>query len=341
MTTDADRERYLWDRTGEPEPEVERLEALLGPLRHRGSMPALPARDVRPPHWLTHVGVPLAAAAVIVLMAATAWFAMSGSRRGWDVAPLAGAPRIDASPIDARAHLAVGGWLETDASSRARIAVGEIGIVDVDPNTRVGLLAAEANEHRLALDRGVIHARIAAPPRLFFVNTPSAVAVDLGCAYTLEVGETGQGRLRVTAGWVGFEHEGRASFIPEGAVCLTRPGIGPGTPHFEDAAPGVAAALATIDFGEPSPADRTAAVDLVLAEARPRDALTLWHLLARTEGTDRARVYNRMALIVPPPAGVTREGVLGGNRGMLDLWWAELGRQNPSWPTGNKKTKAR
>ena len=35
-------------------------------------------------------------------------------------------------------------------------------------------------------------ARIWAPPRLFYVNTPSAVAEDLGCAYTLEVDDLGE-----------------------------------------------------------------------------------------------------------------------------------------------------
>jgi hypothetical protein len=36
-----------------------------------------------------------------------------------------------------------------------------------------------------------------APPRLFFVDTPSAVAADLGCSYTLEVKDDGAGVLRV------------------------------------------------------------------------------------------------------------------------------------------------
>ena len=65
--------------------------------------------------------------------------------------------------------------------------------------------------------RGTIHARIWAPPRFFFVNTPSAVAIDLGCEYTLQVDDAGAGLMRVTPGWVGFESDGRESFVPEGA----------------------------------------------------------------------------------------------------------------------------
>src|SRR5262249_60943740 len=95
--------------------------------------------------------------------------------------------RVDARALGARGRLVVGQWLETDGSSRARVRVGAIGEVVVDPDTRLRLLEATASAHRLSLARGKVHAAILAPPRLFFVETPSAVAVDLGCAYTLEV----------------------------------------------------------------------------------------------------------------------------------------------------------
>ena len=150
----------------------------------------------------------------------------------------------------------------TDDGSRARIDVGRIGRVDVEPGSRVSLVTAGAREHRLSLDRGTIHARIWAPPRFFFVNTPSAAAIDLGCAYTLKVDDSGGGLLRVTHGWVQFEYGGREAFIPQGAVGATRPGVGPGTPRYEDAPSGYADALEQLDFGtadEPS-ARRGAAI---------------------------------------------------------------------------------
>ena len=62
----------------------------------------------------------------------------------------------------------------------------------------------------------------------------------------------------------------------------------------------------------------------VLAQARPRDGLTLWHLLSRTTGPARAQVYTRFAALVPPPPGVTREGILQLDPHMLDLYWNAL-----------------
>lgn len=261
-----------------------------------------------------------AALACLVLCAAAAWLYLWPPRPAWEVARLEGAPLIGSAPLGERGQLGVGDLLETDAHSRARVEVANIGEVDLDPNTRVRLVTTKLTEHRLGLERGRLHARIWAPPRLFFVDTPSAVAADLGCAYTLEVDDAGAGLLRVTAGWVALEDGRRESLVPAGAACVTRPGAGPGTPFFTDAAEEFVVALARFDF-EGGGSD---ALTAVLSAARDRDTLTLWHLLARVGEEDRARVYERLATVAPPPAGVTREAVLRRDRAALDLWKEDL-----------------
>ncbi len=333
------KDDYLWDGSGEPDPEVERLARLLGRFRHNrpaAEFPWLARPDAigarkprRSPFWALFPR--LAVAAAVVLVVAGTWLAVRWMRPSWEVARLEGSPKIGSSRMGETGRLAVGEWLETDSSSRAQIGIGAIGVVRVEPNTRVRLLRAQATEHRLALARGTMHAQIWAPPRLFAVETPSAVAVDLGCTYTLKVNETGAGLLRVTYGWVAFEFSGRESFVPESALCATRPGVGPGTPYYEDTSEAFQAALARLDFEKLSPEERAVALGVVVAEAGKRDALTLWHLLSRVDGPERALVYDRMAALVPPPPGVTREGLLAGDRRMLDLWWNQLGLSNASW----------
>lgn len=227
-------------------------------------------------------------------------------------------------------RLGVGEWIET-RGGRARLAVGDIGEVELEPSTRIALVDAGLKAHRLSLARGVMHAIIWAPPGQFVVDTPSAIAIDLGCRYTLEVKDDGSGVLRVEAGWVGFEHAGVRSLVPGGAVNDTRPGKDPGTPHFEDASAAFSEALDVIDFGGTADARRRA-LDALVAEARTRDAISLWHLLSRVDGEERARVRDRLASLVPPPAAVSREGVLRGDRAMLDAWWNELGLgSSESW----------
>jgi FecR-like protein/putative zinc finger protein len=261
------------------------------------------------------------------------WFYMRESRPFWEVARLNGAPRIGSAPMNEKGRLAVGEWLETDGGSRAQIEVGSIGQVDIDPNTRVRLIETKPTEHRLELAQGKMSARIWAPPRLFFVDTPAGVAADLGCAYTLEVDDQGVGLLHVTSGWVALQLKDRESMVPAGATCVTRPGIGPGTPYFDDASQTFRTALSKLDSENDGNAEwRRTGLDVVLAEARPRDTLTLWHLLYRVEGKNRELVFERMAALAPPPKDVTREGVLQLDDKMLHLWkgYLEMGWSNDS-----------
>ncbi len=323
---------YLWEGTGQPDADVARLEALLSRYRHRPALPPLPARTAAPGHCVWYAALQLSvAAASLMLVAAAAWFAFSMRETGWTVQSLDGAPSVAGSPIAAPSQLPIGEELTTDAQSRARIGVSTIGFVDVEPNSRVRLVASRAREHRLALDRGEIRARIWAPPQLFFVNTPSSTAIDLGCAYTLNVDERGWGRILVESGWVAFEHNGRESFIPQNAMCVTRPGAGPGTPCYTDAPDGIAEALTILDFAPTDDVRRAGALDVVLSRARAKDAFTLWHLLSRVTVPERAQVYDRLASLVPPPSGVTREAILSGNRRAREAWWNALGLDSMSW----------
>jgi hypothetical protein len=155
---------------------------------------------------------------------------------------------------------------------------------------------------------GSIDAIIFAPPRLFLVETPSALAVDLGCAYTLDVADSGASVLRVTSGRVELQLGDHVSLVPAGALCESRPRTGPGTPHFEDS---------------------DIALGTVLTESRPRDTLTLWHLLSRVDADNRPRVYDRVEALIGPPEHIDRQNVLSGDEEALERlkdalevhWW--------------------
>jgi len=331
---------YLWDGSGEPDPEIQKLESTLARFRHEGQAPEFPEiagmprlrfwQRFAPSQWSFGLA---AATAAVLFMAAFGILRWSQklnttSGAGWDVESVSGTPRVESTAFGKNtgtAKLGVGQTLVTDSHSKANISIADIGTVNIEPNTRLRLVAGGSGHNRLALDRGTIHAYIWASPGEFTVDTPSALAVDLGCAYTLQVDDSGAGLLRTKLGWVGFKLEGHEAFIPAGAVCATRPKIGPGTPYFDDASASFRETLTKFDFAASTPDERSTELSKILAEARQRDALTVWHLLARADESERGSVYDRMATLVPPPAGVTREGILHLDQRMLDLWWNQLG----------------
>lgn len=331
------RDDYLWDPSASPDPEVADLERALRPLRHVDKPAPIAEKPVarrdrsRAARWI------LLAAAVAV--SAFLWAFITRSPRGIDarllppkalkiddtaprfaVERLEGAPKVGAAPIAAAGSLVVGQWLETDASSRAKIAVAEIGEVEVGEGSRIRLTATGPMQHRLDLERGAISAKVLAPPRLFVVGTPSATAFDLGCAYALEVDDQGAGALHVHSGWVSLEDGARTAVVPAGASCRTKKGAGPGTPSFDDAPVKLREALARFDFE----GGGDAALGEVIALARKRDALTLWHLISRTEGAARKKVYDRLRALAPPPVDVGEPEILKLDRPALDRWMGDL-----------------
>jgi hypothetical protein len=236
----------------------------------------------------------------------------------WEVETLAGSPQIENA--SEKANLAVGGILETDENSRAKIDVADIGEVEIAPNSLVKLVNSSETEHRLALERGTLKARIFAPPRLFVVDTPSASAVDLGCAYELDVDEAGNSRLHVTSGYVALEREGRESIVPAGALCYTKRGKGLGTPYFETAPEEFRSALDEFDFKNGG----RAALAKILRLAGRKDTLTLWHLLSRVSPAERRKVLDKITSFTELPAGTTPEGIIKLDKNMLGQLKDEL-----------------
>src|SRR5258706_4838909 len=242
MAMDSD---YLWDPSAPPDPDVERLEKMLGPLRSNAPAPAVAdlvrlkpdatRHAVSTSHvvsgfsrtrsvWRTSrfLAPALGVAAAIVLMIASTW-QTTRSAGSWDVANLEGQPRIGSAIVADTGRLAVGQTLTTNARSRARLDINTLGAVTVETNSRVRLIATRADHFRLALERGTLHAVIVAPPGQFVVDTPSSRATDLGCGYMRNVDETGTGLFTGTQAWVSFESKGLESFVPAGASARTDP----------------------------------------------------------------------------------------------------------------------
>jgi hypothetical protein len=350
---------YLFDGAGVPDPDVERLERLLGPLRSNASVPPITVRlkpdttgDVDRRKGSAHLQVDrrmylglrflapaLAAAAAVVLMVGVTWkpaapppatAAATSGKGSWEVSVLVGTPRVGANALVGEGRIAVGQTLTTDAGSRAAMEVSDIGHVTVDEGTQVRLVESRDGHHRLALDRGTLHASIAAPPGQFVVSTPTATATDLGCIYSLHVDEDGSGLLTVEVGWVAFEERGRESFVPAGASSRTDRVSGPGTPRYDDAEAAFRDAVDEVDSGRDA-GRKAASLRYVLDRARGRDAMTLWHLISRVGPADRAAVVDALNVRVPLPSTVSRDAVLRLDRAALDQWWNALGLNEAAW----------
>jgi hypothetical protein len=314
-------EEYLWDRSGS-DPEIEDLERRLAPFRHGSKNRAAAQIQVTS----TRRAAPLALAAAAAVLAAIVLSQAPPSAPApvWQVARLAGAAHIGVRKAAVSMPVRAGQLLETGASAEISLSADDVGQIDIGPQSE--LLAG--SDHKLLLRRGSLHAFIWAPPRQFVVDTPSARAIDLGCEYTLNVNSAGDGLLRVSFGWVAFQYADHESFIPAGAECVTRKRSGPGIPYYADAPQQLRQSLAEFEKGE------SEALRGILNSARPRDALTLWHLLTRAPEFQRGAVFDRFSELVALPKDVTREGVLRQDEQQINHCWDALNLENTEWWRG-------
>ncbi len=78
------RDDYLWDKSGQPDPEIEQLEQLLGNLRYKRPANDLPLPERPPVSSRRSMFTPFlaAAAALFLMLAATGlWFVIGGNQK--------------------------------------------------------------------------------------------------------------------------------------------------------------------------------------------------------------------------------------------------------------------
>jgi hypothetical protein len=269
--------------------DEQRFEALLGRYRCAAAMPdfrAVRQEEARRPRW------PYAVAAALAIVVSIALL------------------------IPRQRTLQNGEVVET-GRSRVRINAPSIGTIDVAENTTLQLIESRNGRYRLDLRAGTIHAKTTSPPGVFVVGTPKATAIDLGCEYTLSVVPAGEGHLHVTAGWVALNYGFTQSLVPANASAEIDSNGDLTAPVFDDASPRLKAASRQFARSHDD-----ASLELLLSEARARDAFTLLNLFPRAAGAgQRVRIYYRLNALVPAPPSVTRDAVRDWTMSTTDPWW--------------------
>lgn len=288
---------YLWDRSGTPDPDVAKLEGLLSPLAHTAPLDEVRMRRPRRARWWI-AGALVAAAAAVAIYVALPRPGASSCRGGDGFAfeGLGGAVSCSGAQVT-KGVLPVGGTLDT-GSYGATLTIADIGHARLGANTQLRLARTDSERHQLALERGTMHAKVIAPPRLFAVTTPHAEVVDLGCEYDITIDDRGAGDIRVTNGLVELATKaGGVVVVPEGCAATILPGKQPGLPICAASTPAVRDAAVRYDRGD------AGAVDAILAAADRRDAVTLFALAAVDEPRRRA-ILARLYELSPPPDAV-------------------------------------
>jgi len=284
------RDDHLWDRTGEPDPDIERLEQVLAPLAHdRRELPLdlLPTQRPAPAPrrwpWLL-------AAALLLCAGGAAWLLYEPALAEGD------APRPFAA-------------LETPRT----IELGDLATLTLQPGSEVRFEHWRKDEALFSLQKGGLEAHVqpTVKPRFFQIATALGRVVDQGCRFELSLDAQDRAHVRVTEGAVTFEFPQRTVFVPAGASTIVLANSGPSTPLFDDCSAELRKTVREVDeFVEKSltmkdGADlrRKGVAMVAMACKVPRDSLPLWHMLFDTDETVRGEAEQALLDLVGPVGG--------------------------------------
>ncbi|MEZ5963661.1 MAG: hypothetical protein R3F56_07425 [Planctomycetota bacterium] len=268
---------YLFDKSGPRDPEVARLEHLLGRFRHDADRPAPSARRRLP------LAVPLLLAAAVALVT-LGWWATRADES------------VDLMRSDG-ARVARDVWIEARGEAE-HLTMPDVGWLTLAPGGRLRVRRLDREQGHLWLEQGRLEAFVlpSVRPRFFRVETTATTCVDLGCKYVLDVDPSSQrAHVRVTLGKVAFTDDGREVYVPRDAECTAEPGRRVGTPRFVDCPPELRRFLDEFDAAREPQDRRAAALALAGASMGVRDTLPLWHLLA--DDDSEVRQSARQALV--------------------------------------------
>jgi hypothetical protein len=135
-------EDYLWDKSGEPDPEIQQLEQTLGRLRYKRPAQPLPLPKLTRPWYRPGLSPMLAIAAtlVILLLAGGLWLSLrrTNSNDGSNPVATSTAPEVNQSPQLASGPAPPVGPIEI---------TGSVGATDIDKRT------TKQSAQRLPLNR--------------------------------------------------------------------------------------------------------------------------------------------------------------------------------------------
>lgn len=318
----SQQDDYLWDRTGEVDPDVKKLEALLEPMAHDGR--ELDNLDASDPggsagHRRLWLWLVVAAGILLTVGLSAVWLL-----RRADV------PRLWVAETGER--------LFADAEFRAtegrrELRLDDVGEFDFRPGSLVRVEQLHQARASLYLERGHMKAFVGvdAKPRFFQVGTPATRCIDLGCHYELDVAEdTGEAFVRVLMGRVAFQNGEREVFVPADAVCRASREHGAGTPYFAADAELLAEPIAAFDAASESPADeRLALARKVMALAETiEQALPVWHFLEDRDERIALQALAALRRIDPTLTGIAgvrsrpdEETRVRWRKELFGYWW--------------------
>ncbi|MCU0343671.1 MAG: RNA polymerase sigma factor [Ignavibacterium sp.] len=252
--------------------------------------------------------------ALAVLIAAYIFITSPSS--GWEVISLSGQPKADNSPMNKDDSFIAETTIETDENSSVTFSIPMMGRLLIDNSS---VVSRTKNSNEIKLDRGQIRKFEGDATEVLIVLTPLAKFTEFykGGAFRLYVDDNGNCKLIVESGWVIVNIKEFDSYVPKNFGCVISRGKY-AIPYPSDSSPQLISLLENFSgINDPS-------IGTILSLMTKKESLSLWHIIQLVSTENRSIAFDRLNELVPVPSGVTKEGILALNKGMLLDWRQEI-----------------
>jgi RNA polymerase sigma factor (sigma-70 family) len=253
------------------------------------------------------------AAITFLIVAAAIYFIVTGTS-SWEVLSSSGSPKINAESFSGVELLNPGEILTTGLAVNAAIKVPEIGSVEVGPNTNL----KRTSEFSVQIETGSISVLKQNANKFLKIEIPSAEIIEyyLVGDYNLSLDAGGNSEVKVNEGWLLLKDNDSEAFVIRNHICRIQKGKGLGIPYHKASSETFKFALDDFIFK----GKNDELLTVILSQAEPKNALSLWHLLKNVGENERSQIFNTLYGLASPPDGVTQEGILDLKEDMMLKW---------------------
>jgi hypothetical protein len=229
---------------------------------------------------------------------------------------------VNQTKVD-RTNLYPGDNIILNDSSHAKITLPGEFEIDLYSNSKLRILDARATINQIEMVDGSINFKTVSNESNFILKHGPIKLNERSGIYSYTTDEFGNVKVDVKNGIVDFiTPRGNFSLANDYSVFISD-NFRVSIPVHKEASPKFLSEINRLNVA----VNDIAALSSLMLETKQTDVLTLIRILELVTSDKRELVFQKIRNMFPPPAGVTKNGILEGNKRMLEKWWSEIEAQ--------------
>lgn len=256
---------------------------------------------------------------LILLAAGYFYYDFQKYNSPWDIQCMDGYAIINGR-VNPSGKLEQGESLTADKGSHITVHIPDVGRMELSPNSSIVLEKAKDGDNTVKIIFGNVKVISTAALPSVKIVLPNSFVVDKTGTFSVMLDNNQNTKINVESGFVEIDYKDESVLVKEGFTCEINNKSRPGTPLRKDAPDSLKHEVEKFNYyngGKES-------VEKIISMAKEADMLTLLAIIPLASHEQREMLFQAVVNYFPPPLGVTRLGIVNGDKEMLYKWWEDI-----------------